>query len=53
MELNAGTISLIVLISVIVLFLLIKRNQKDKKDFEQDAIQSETKPKQHDQQDSI
>lgn len=53
MELNALTIALIVLVALLVLFLLIKRNQKDKKEFEQDTIKSEIKPEQHDKEESV
>jgi len=53
MELNFGTIALIVLIALLVLFLLIWRNQKDKKKFEQDTIQSETKPERHNENEGV
>jgi hypothetical protein len=47
-EINYWWAGIIVLAAAILITWLIKRDHKDKTDFEKDIIQSELKPKKHD-----
>jgi cytochrome c biogenesis protein ResB len=51
MEINYWWLSLFLLLMVALIIWLIKRNLKDKKDFEKKMIQSELKPKKDDDHD--
>lgn len=48
MEINYLIIALVVLAAVVFIIWLIRRNMKDKKEFEKDSIQSDLKPEKHD-----
>jgi putative exporter of polyketide antibiotics len=47
-NINYWSVGLFLLAAVILIIWLIKRNRKDEKEFEDEIIQSEIKPKDHD-----
>jgi LPXTG-motif cell wall-anchored protein len=47
MNINYSLVGLVALAGIILLIFLIRRNQKDKKDFEKDITKSEIEPEQH------
>ncbi|SKB31045.1 hypothetical protein [Daejeonella lutea] len=47
MEINYPIAGLILLIAIIVIILMIKRNRKDQKNFEKAVNESEIKPEEH------
>jgi Ca2+/Na+ antiporter len=49
MEINYWWVGLFLLLMVILVIWLIKRNRKDEKDWEKEVIQSELKPEDHDE----
>nr|WP_294947156.1 hypothetical protein [uncultured Mucilaginibacter sp.] len=48
MEINYTIAGLIVFVALIVIFLLVRKNQKDEKQFEKDMNQQGTEPEKHD-----
>ncbi|MGY4539438.1 hypothetical protein ACVW0P_003872 [Mucilaginibacter sp. UYNi724] len=49
MEINYLIVVPVVLVAILLIFWLIKRNVKDEKKFEQESNQSDLKPEKHDE----
>ncbi len=47
MEFNYPIVGVILLIAVLIIFALIRRNKKDQKNFEKSINESEMEPEQH------
>lgn len=53
MEINYPLIAAVALAAILLLVFLIRRNQKDKKDFEQEFKKSELDPEKHSDKDDV
>lgn len=49
METNYYSVAFVVLIAVLLIVFLIKRNRRDQKNFEKNIINSEMKPEKHEE----
>jgi hypothetical protein len=47
MDINYGWVGFALLLMIILIIWIIKRNKKDEKEYEDEIIQSEIKPKKH------
>ncbi|MEJ7692755.1 hypothetical protein [Daejeonella sp.] len=53
MEFNYTTVGIILFIAIVIIFVLIRRNKKDQKDFEKNINESEMLPDEHKQDDPL